>query len=402
MLSSFKRKAASAQTQVLSTSKRSKFDTKPLLKERESEKGKSLQIPKKKVASIYLACPPNVRTGGPEAMHQLCNKINMIGNGTNAYILYLQEDESGKMAHDNSAQILEAYETMYSQLQIAESLPKHSLESTDDVEFSDSLIIWPECWTHFIDHFDEEKVLVDKSGSKTITMKHQSAIWWLSVDNNKGAFTRWDERQDILHLYQSEYAREYIIKNLPTSTTEFNTNFMQLTEYIPSRCHSKVPPERNLDVLYNPLKGMHFTDAIRKRSERSIKFNPIGGDSIDRNRLTPEEVTHLLRCAKVYIDFGPHPGMDRLPREASLAGCIVITNTNGSAQYSKDVPIPSKYKIKKFDVDHIHRLLKTSLEKFEESKTDFDEYRTWISEQEGRMDTCVKMIINCVTEKRKS
>ena len=33
---------------------------------------------------------------------------------------------------------------------------------------------------------------------------------------------------------------------------------------------------------------------------------------------------------QVYIDFGHHPGQDRLPREAVQCGCVVITGTRGS------------------------------------------------------------------------
>jgi len=33
---------------------------------------------------------------------------------------------------------------------------------------------------------------------------------------------------------------------------------------------------------------------------------------------------------QVYIDFGHHPGQDRLPREAVQCGCVVITGKRGS------------------------------------------------------------------------
>jgi len=47
----------------------------------------------------------------------------------------------------------------------------------------------------------------------------------------------------------------------------------------------------------------------------------------------------------MYIDFGTHPGKDRIPREAALRNCIVLTNRNGAADNNVDVPIPNEYKI---------------------------------------------------------
>ena len=107
----------------------------------------------------------------------------------------------------------------------------------------------------------------------------------------------------------------------------------------------------------------------------------------------------MLRRARIYIDFGPHPGMDRLPREAALAGCVVITNAEGAAQYDEDVPIPGDYKIRKFDVDRIHRLLRSCLN--DESKVkDFDPYKEWIGGQRKRMDDCVKAFVDEIVLKR--
>jgi hypothetical protein len=109
-----------------------------------------------------------------------------------------------------------------------------------------------------------------------------------------------------------------------------------------------------------------------------------------------------LKRAKVYIDFGNHPGMDRLPREAAMAGCIVITNKEGAAYYDEDVPIPSQYKIETFDVEKIHALLKKSIENYEERVHDFDAYREWISQQECKMESCVKGLLKSLVLERES
>ena len=53
----------------------------------------------------------------------------------------------------------------------------------------------------------------------------------------------------------------------------------------------------------------------------------------------------LLARARVYIDFGHHPGQDRLPREAAQCGCVVVTGMRGSAGLFADVPLPQYLKI---------------------------------------------------------
>lgn len=60
--------------------------------------------------------------------------------------------------------------------------------------------------------------------------------------------------------------------------------------------------------------------------------------------MTPEQVQELLASAKIYIDFGEHPGKDRLPREAILSGCVVITGRRGAAANDVDYNIPAEFK----------------------------------------------------------
>lgn len=390
-------------------------------------------FPSVPVSKIYLISPPNVRTGGPEAMHQLCHQINSMTSSrfphVTAYMLYLEErKDSSTFRHVTSAKPISSYANIYSNLKIAPvswndieipvsaSLSSYSYsQEKEPQEYSDTLLIWPEVWTH---------LLIDESTTTTLPKKHhhQQCIWWLSVDNNNGKFTQWD-RQDILHLYQSEYAKQYILRNMKSAEKDYSHRVLPMTEFIPLRSSSSslvtsttpttttststcateddssksLSPPRDLQVLYNPLKGMHYTDEIRKRSNKKITFTPIGGGPHGRERISYEEVKAMLQRAKIYLDFGPHPGMDRLPREAALAHCIVITNREGAAGYTEDVPIPEEYKIQNFQVERIHKLLMDSLESYEEKTKDFEEYREWIRSQEDRMTVCVSQFLEFVT-----
>ena len=74
--------------------------------------------------------------------------------------------------------------------------------------------------------------------------------------------------------------------------------------------------------LFNPIKGIDKTLEFIKKSDARIKWRALKG-------LTPEQMREVMLQSKVYIDFGNHPGKDRIPREAATCGCCVLTNKNG-------------------------------------------------------------------------
>lgn len=95
--------------------------------------------------------------------------------------------------------------------------------------------------------------------------------------------------------------------------------------------------------------------------------------------------------------------MDRIPREAALAGCIVLTNREGAANFDEDVPLPSMFKIKKFDADEIFTILKDCCfnnAKYQEFKAMIQPYRNWILNQHIQMRVCVDRLMDIVTKNR--
>mmetsp|Transcript_5943 Transcript_5943/g.12604 ORF Transcript_5943/g.12604 Transcript_5943/m.12604 type:complete len:524 (-) Transcript_5943:616-2187(-) len=442
------------------------------------------------IKTIYIACPANTETGGPEALHQLCHMINsgeyyfdddttdkkgddddvhdefgrlitdkrssssskqQVHKGKRqlkAFMLYLRERSSSsgnktlveQVFGDNRSSPRPSKYDKYNAPMMEHHFPTHhppESTSNNGGEYSSDLVIWPEVWTHLINSLQQP------SEPAWNTTKYQSAIWWLSVNNNKGRFSphQFINRQDILHLVQSSYARDHVLTKLTAVGSDANKNSEQqqqqqhvltMTEFIPytssefalSSTPTTTKPtssgkgnngsKENL-VVYNPAKGMHWTDEIIRRAcgkqaktERDgsvstgggIRFCPIGKGPGGRERLTGEEVVELLKTAKVYIDFGPHPGMDRLPREACLAGCVVITNREGAANFDTDVPLPSEFKFAQFDVDKICSLIKECCSKHDEYAEKLDKYKSWILAQRVQMKACVDGMVNEVVTKR--
>lgn len=309
---------------------------------------------------IYVACPPNSATGGPELLHQLVYKLNK--KGLNSHIFYYPPDIYKNPIHPNYKRYIDKY-----------------VKRIDDNK--DNILIVPETRTFILKEY-----------------KHiQKIIWWQSVDNYlnriKGEknlirrflrinsfFNIYNKREHKiidLHLVQSKYAEMFLKK--------YNiTNIKYLSDYIRQ---DFIDRTKNLDlnnkinwVLYNPKKGFDFTQKLIEKY-KDIEWKAI-------INLTPDEVTELIAKSKVYIDFGNHPGKDRLPRECALLRCCVITNKTGSAFYIEDVPIKNDYK---FDtstekIENIYKKIKSCLINFDSELKNFEEYREIIKNQEEIFD----------------
>jgi hypothetical protein len=107
---------------------------------------------------------------------------------------------------------------------------------------------------------------------------------------------------------------------------------------------------------------------IKKLS--GVRFIPLQG-------FNRTEFQELFGKAKLYIDFGHFPGKDRLPREAVINGCCMITGKLGASYFYEDVPIGNAYKFDciKSNLQIIVDKIKYVLSNYDLCKGDFDDYR---------------------------
>ena len=132
-------------------------------------------------------------------------------------------------------------------------------------------------------------------------------------------------------------------------------------------------------VLYNPKKGMEFTQKIISKAKQTgiqAKYIPLVN-------MTPDQIVELMLRAKVYIDFGNFPGPERIPREAVLLGCNIITSRNGSANNDIDVPIPDtlKYKDIEKNIPMILECIQDMLLHYDKYYMYYENYRIKVLEQ---------------------
>ena len=195
------------------------------------------------------------------------------------------------------------------------------------------------------------------------------------------------------HLTQSYYAYDFLTnaiglsKNVVIPVTDY-LNDSYLEEYDESKY------TRNKVVLYNPVKGYDVT-RILKEDLPDIKFVPIENMSVN-------EVRELLRSSILYIDFGRFPGKDRIPREAVISGCCIITSDSGAANYKQDVNIPNKLKyntvLTKDRLQSICILIRDILDNYDKYKPLYNDYRNDIRKEHENFVKGVDILVKRLGE----
>ncbi|MCL1090120.1 hypothetical protein L2744_11040 [Shewanella profunda] len=315
---------------------------------------------------VIILCPGDSITGGPELIHQFVDALR--NRNVDAKVLYYPFDKS--------------FETPapYSRYDV-------KLATVADLNYDDELIV-PEVATSYL---------------RELNCKNK-VIWWLSVDNYFKAhpktisdrikflikkyifrisfFLSLKEMSDLKHLTQSKYG-EIFLKNHGIHSVSPLSDYLGI-----NHLNKVVDISKKMNVVaYNPKKGIEFTKKIIKCFP-DIEFVPL-------QNMTSKEVGLQLDKSKIYIDFGEHPGKDRIPREAVMAKCVVITGIKGSANNNVDVPIPSTYKFieSESSVNEIGLLINDIFNVFPKHSSKFDDYRQKIQAEETEFMKQVDLFI---------
>jgi hypothetical protein len=289
---------------------------------------------------VLLFCP-EVATGGPEALHQLGHVINQLGgNAKMAYygpISRLGMDGDTLRNETASSPMRQVYAQYQPQI-----LTETQLGAA-------TLIVFPEVLT--------------------LSSNHNAAMWWLSAEGAEKSNPRLQDAdyrknffsdKNLKHLYQSEYARDYLEKNRAS-------NMHPMTDYTDPQFieHSLIaannPPisQRTNRICFFPNKG---ADLARDFLTHSGLRHQI--DLVPIRNMSKVQVRDTLFGAKIYIDFGHHPGKDRVPREAAIAGAIVLLHAAGSANFYGDHPLSDAYRFTRDDITsgRLHQLVDAILD----------------------------------------
>jgi len=190
-------------------------------------------------------------------------------------------------------------------------------------------------------------------------------------------------KEKIIYFVQSEYAKQ-MLKNRGINNAFFLGDYLN-NLFIEQQTININTKKENI-VIYNPKKGIEFTKAIIQEA-KYIKFVPI-------ENMTRDEVANLLSTAKVYIDFGNHPGKDRIPRESVISGCCVIVGKDGSAKFYEDVPLEDefKYVASVKNIPLIVEKIRNCFDNYEEEIKKFAKYREMIKNEQSKFIDDIKNI----------
>lgn len=308
------------------------------------------------ISKVYVFSPWGKTTGGIELLHQLVDYLR--NRQLEAYIYY--------------------YENPFAR--IPEVYNKYNIVTATQVDDAfGSVLVLPEICFHVSAYYKASQIV----------------LWWLSVDNYyhrekkhiplyeiysyskiygmkqlwhrlmrlfklqwtvKPAFSiKKAIEKAYIHAYQSEYANLHLqhrgVVELYPLKDYINTAFVS-----ESACQKREP-----NILYNPKKGIKFTRKLIKVAP-DLKFIPL-------QNLSRAELQYLFATSMLYIDFGNHPGMDRLPREAAVNGCCIITGMQGAAANEVDISIPCSYKF-----DESETSVEVIIRRIREVLTDYDSH----------------------------
>lgn len=276
--------------------------------------------------AVYVMYPRGVKTGGPEALHQLVRSLRDMG--VEAFL-----SPSPRTRQNPDVPDFDIYDC-----------PK----ALDIPDAPGVRVVAPEVLMGELERFRHA----------------QTMIWWLSIDDSslyfgeklrerdasvraagrvvgrrikrdrksKGVYRRLVRRSH--NLTQSHYAWAHLVireQVAPSMLSDFT---------LPGATtrHTGLPPsERGRTVAFNPKKGADLLTEVQSRLP-DVAWRPI-------ENLSSQQVGILLRESAIYLDLGHHPGKDRIPREAALAGAIVIVGRRGSAFFHADVPVDDRCKV---------------------------------------------------------
>ncbi len=310
---------------------------------------------------LQIVSPAGAQSGGPESLHNLASLAKRLG--FDVEMVYFPYREG--------YQVPERY--------VHYQVPVSTLKDESDVA-----VIFPEVYCMQAFKLKNAKPL----------------LWWLSVDfferikyhsfRDKVRYVLMALRgerpiggvkalRSITHITKAAYDRAYLEKN--------GIKGLQLAGPISSfylqgyeDATSSVEQRQNV-ILYSPRRDTKAAPALIARFPE-YKFVPLSG-------LSEDGLRNIYRSSKLYIDFGNHPGKERMPREAAACGCCVITGLLGSAANDVDVPIPRRFKLDVNDPQFFERFKSVAseiLENFAEVSTEFDPYRREIFEDPAQQE----------------
>lgn len=348
---------------------------------------------KKNNGITYVLCPANYVTGGPDALHQMVYYLNR--SGIYAKIVYTSISPQKKISIPKPYEIyVDSFLTEY-----------------DIVDSSENHVIVSEAYANKIKKFKKATIhlwWLSVNNNLKYSFKNKSFFfvtlplrmaknWWYYKSNtlkviksilNRKDYSFKSESPNISHLCASYYAYDYVFHRSKNPVAKCIEPISKMFLNIYSQEKKNIFKQNRKDIiLYNPVrKYSHILDKISSVAPE-LKFEPLQG-------LTQKQLVEKYKTSKLYVDFGAFPGAERIPKEAVLFGCAIITGKRGASGFHGDVPIPEEYKFgnPEKQINEIVEKIRFVLDNYEQVYSDFDEYRNTVLNLEENFIKSLKEI----------
>ena len=319
---------------------------------------------------------PRFFTGGPFAIHQAVDRATKLG--ACAGVMYVKKRKGIYLRQ--TGQQVEPILRIWQRYKVDARLKAFELKKLQKVG-RDACFIVPEV-------MPEAAIQLLDMGCRNVY------IWWLSVDNFP--LSRLQEL-DVLalfrqctHLCQSAYAREFVQVHGATNTLMLSdvTDVGEVT-------NTPDVSSRKYDIAYLPAKAKGAGSALKELEKR---FSLVALKNMSRI-----EIKQTLEQSRIFLDFGHHPGKDRVPREAALCGAIPVVRKQGAATFQEDVPLPPDLLLETalfFDEPALVARLEVILRDVEKWKARLAEYRRRIKKETGIFDSEIRRLIDLTQNTR--
>ncbi len=317
-------------------------------------------------------------TGGPLAIHQAVLRATALGG--DAVVMFIKKNEKKKEKYfekkNGKVKSLLNFRKRY---RVDKRLKVLKAPTVTEIDTNAHFIVpegMPDLATQLL-----------RSGCKNVY------IWWLSVDNFPLDRLKTLETlalmKDCRHLCQSVYAKNFVLENGASET-------MMLSDVtdVGEIAHTPDLKDRKFDIAYLPAKAAGAENAVKKLSE---KFNVVALQNMSRL-----DIQQTLLNTKIFLDFGHHPGKDRVPREAALCGAVPVVRKAGAATVWEDVPLPDELLIDTevfLEEDRLQDRLSEIMSALDHSKFDLEDYKARIRKEGAQFDA---ELMSLITQTKKA
>lgn len=339
---------------------------------------------------IYIICPYN-QSGGPRSLHQLGNKL--IDAGFNVFMYYGYRSENTltntPLYSDCKAKIAKDIEDRKENILIVPESDTGWLNKYSKIK----KVIW---WLSLYFYLENDTWWISKF--RTVFLGQPKIMSYLryahtKLSSSNFAYVHPKELKKIdYHLYNCEYVRDYLLDhNILVDKMGYLCGPIDIKKID----KKNVMMNKENFILYNPAKASPYilNKVLRYMKEKYpyYELQPLHG-------ISHENVLEYLKKAKVYLDLGYFPGPERMPREACMNYCNIITSTTGAAANNNDVPIPQNFKfdLKKKNVSKICELMVDMCDNYNEYVHYYNEYRNKTISQINNFDRDVNNFIKII------